>query len=121
MRVFVVVVVVVQGHENKTADYARLAVALRQDHGVPAVVVARVSTCPDWLRKAVARSSWEHGCAGHPSRSEAAAPPPPSSSVPSARGDELIHLLPPGVWAAAVATPRADATVGILLMRKHEA
>lgn len=40
-----------QGLGNNTADYARLAAALRDDHGVPAVAVARVSR-PDWLRNA---------------------------------------------------------------------
>ncbi|KAL6629771.1 hypothetical protein ACP70R_029536 [Stipagrostis hirtigluma subsp. patula] len=40
-----------QGLGNNTADYARLAAALRDDHGLPAAVVARVSR-PDWLRNA---------------------------------------------------------------------
>ncbi|KAG8076663.1 hypothetical protein GUJ93_ZPchr0006g44492 [Zizania palustris] len=40
-----------QGLGNNTADYARLVAALRDDHGVPAVSVARVSR-PDWLRNA---------------------------------------------------------------------
>ena len=40
-----------QGLGNNTGDYARLAAALRDDHGLPAAVVARV-TRPDWLRNA---------------------------------------------------------------------
>ncbi|BAS76801.1 uncharacterized protein [Oryza sativa Japonica Group] len=43
--------VILPGLGNNTADYARLAAALRDDHGVPAVAVARVSR-PDWLRNA---------------------------------------------------------------------
>ncbi|PNT65798.1 uncharacterized protein LOC100823185 isoform X2 [Brachypodium distachyon] len=44
-------VVILPGLGNNTADYARLAGALRDDHGMPAAVVARVSR-PDWLRNA---------------------------------------------------------------------
>ncbi|RLM79657.1 hypothetical protein C2845_PM12G01590 [Panicum miliaceum] len=40
-----------QGLGNNTGDYARLAAALRDDYGLPAAVVARV-TRPDWLRNA---------------------------------------------------------------------
>ncbi|WVZ78031.1 hypothetical protein U9M48_025809 [Paspalum notatum var. saurae] len=40
-----------QGLGNNTGDYARLAAALRDDHGLPGAVVARVSR-PDWLRNA---------------------------------------------------------------------
>ncbi|XP_040376889.1 uncharacterized protein LOC102718805 [Oryza brachyantha] len=43
--------VILPGLGNNTADYARLAAALRDDHGVPAVAVARVSR-PDWFRNA---------------------------------------------------------------------
>ncbi|KAM0872326.1 hypothetical protein ACQ4PT_038798 [Festuca glaucescens] len=42
--------VILPGLGNNTGDYARLAAALRDDHGVPSVV-ARVSR-PDWLRNA---------------------------------------------------------------------
>ncbi|AQK60900.1 alpha/beta-Hydrolases superfamily protein [Zea mays] len=43
--------VILPGLGNNTGDYARLAAALRDDHGLPAAVVARV-TRPDWLRNA---------------------------------------------------------------------
>ncbi|KAL6888600.1 hypothetical protein ACP4OV_009626 [Aristida adscensionis] len=43
--------VILPGLGNNTGDYARLAAALREDHGLPAAVVARVSR-PDWLRNA---------------------------------------------------------------------
>ncbi|TVU33549.1 hypothetical protein EJB05_25373 [Eragrostis curvula] len=43
--------VILPGLGNNTGDYARLAAALRDDHGLPAAVVARVSR-PDWLRNA---------------------------------------------------------------------
>jgi hypothetical protein len=42
---------VAQGLGNNAGDYARLAAALRDDHGLPAAAVARVSR-PDWLRNA---------------------------------------------------------------------
>ncbi|CAD6341561.1 unnamed protein product [Miscanthus lutarioriparius] len=43
--------VILPGLGNNTGDYARLAAALQDDHGLPAAVVARV-TRPDWLRNA---------------------------------------------------------------------
>ncbi|KAJ1277712.1 hypothetical protein BS78_04G024700 [Paspalum vaginatum] len=43
--------VILPGLGNNTGDYARLAAALRDDHGLPGAVVARVSR-PDWLRNA---------------------------------------------------------------------
>ncbi|KAK3152069.1 hypothetical protein QOZ80_2BG0153880 [Eleusine coracana subsp. coracana] len=43
--------VILPGLGNNTGDYARLAAALRDDHGIPAAVVAKVSR-PDWLRNA---------------------------------------------------------------------
>ncbi|XP_062224175.1 uncharacterized protein LOC133922736 isoform X1 [Phragmites australis] len=43
--------VILPGLGNNTGDYARLAATLRDDHGLPAAVVARVAR-PDWLRNA---------------------------------------------------------------------